>query len=223
MNRRVFLPLFLALALSALAPPPVAGAPPQVPDEEAHRQIGKEATVCGRIADTSFMEGLRGRPTFLNMGGSYPNHTFTIVIWDDARGKFDSPPHLLFAGAEVCVTGRVETYKGKPQIIVRNPSQIVVTEAPPFADQRFSREERIVLKAVLAGLGFECDVSSPEWDAEARAALEAFERSVGLEATGDGRSETLRALAEAVTRLDDAEKTKVLRLLLLNLAQREAL
>jgi len=200
----------------------VSADPPRVPDHEAYRHIGKEATVCGRVADTTFLESIRGRPTFLNLGGAYPNQTFTVVIWDDARARFDEAPNRKFAGAEICVTGRIETYKGKPQIVVKTPSQIVVTGAPAFPAERYSYEERIVLKAILSGLGFPADFGRGDWDDEATRALRAFQASVGLDARGDREPGTLRKMAEAVADLSDDDKTRILRLLLLNLAQREA-
>jgi hypothetical protein len=59
----------LAFALFPAAP---AAAPPRVPHAEAYRYIGKEATVCGRVADATWMERIRGRPTFLILGASDP-------------------------------------------------------------------------------------------------------------------------------------------------------
>jgi hypothetical protein len=197
-------------------------APPRVPDRDAYRHIGKEVTVCGHVAGATWMEGLRGRPTFLNLGGVYPNQTFTVVIWDDARGKFDTPPNVLFDGADICVTGKVETYKGKPQIVVRGPQQITVESVAAFPADRFSDEERLVLKSVLAALGYATDEGSPAWDDEAAAALRAFQEASGMGGDGARDPGTLRKLAEAVPSLSDDAKTRILRLLLLNLAQRES-
>jgi hypothetical protein len=212
----------IALLAFALLPAAAAAAPPRVPDAEAYRYIGKEATVCGRVADATWMERIRGRPTFLNLGASYPGQTFTVVIWDDARGRFETAPHVLFAGADICVTGLVETYKGKPQIVVRDPARIVRTSAPAFPAERFSPEERIVLKAVLTALGFPADFAGAEWDREAGEALRAFQAAAGMDAGGARDTGTLRKLAEAAAGLPGEEATRILQLLLLNLAQREA-
>jgi hypothetical protein len=195
--------------------------PPRVPDSEAHRHVGKVVTVCGHVDDTAWMERVRGRPTFLNLGGTYPQHTFTVVIWDDVRGRFETAPHVMFAGAEICVTGLVETYKGKPQIVLRDPKKIEITGARVFPAERFSPEERIVLKAVLSALGFRTDYAGAEWDDEAARALRAFQESAGLAAGGERDASTLRKLAEAAAALPGEESTRILQLLLLNLAQRE--
>jgi micrococcal nuclease len=211
-----------ALVASLIAASSVAAGPPRVPDAEAYRHVGKTVTVCGRVKDTTWMEHVRGRPTFLNLGDSYPNHTFTVVIWDDTFAKFDAPPHRLFADSDICVTGRVETYKGKPQIIVRSPSQIVATSGPVFPAERFGYEERVVLKSLLTELGFPADPSNGDWDDEARDALRAFQASVGADGTGEREPRTLRRMAEAVDDLSGEQKTRILRIFLLNLAQREA-
>lgn len=210
-------PLVLLLAAAV-----AAAAPPRVPDRDAHRHIGKEVTVCGHVAGATWMEGLRGRPTFLNLGGVYPNQAFTVVIWDDARAKFDTAPNVLFDGADICVTGKVETYKGKPQIVVRNPKQITIEASPAFLPDRFSDEERLVLKSVLAALGYETDDGSPAWDDEAAAALRAFQEANGMGGDGARDAGTLRKMAEVVPVLSVEAKDRILRLLLLNLAQRES-
>lgn len=208
--------LLLLVAAAAQA------APPRVPDRDAHRHIGKEVTVCGHVAGATWMEGLRGRPTFLNLGGVYPNQTFTVVIWDDARANFDTAPNILFDGADICVTGKVETYKGKPQIVVRSPKQITIEAAPAFLPDRFSDEERLVLKSVLAALGYDTDDGSPAWDDEAAAALRAFQEANGMGGDGARDAGTLRKMAEVVPALSVEAKDRILRLLLLNLAQRES-
>lgn len=94
--------------------------------EEASKYIGNTKTVCGKVVSTNYATRSRGQPTFLNLDQPYPNHIFTIVIWGSERSKFKSPPEILFKGKNVCVTGTIDTYRGKPQIIVRDPSQIVV-------------------------------------------------------------------------------------------------
>jgi len=93
---------------------------------EAHKYIGETKTVCGEIASATYAARSRGQPTFLNLDQPYPNQIFTVVIWGPDRNKFKSPPEIFFKGKSICVTGVIETYRGKPQIIVREPSQIVI-------------------------------------------------------------------------------------------------
>ena len=93
---------------------------------DADKYIGQTKTVCGKVASATYAARSRGQPTFLNLDQPYPNHIFTVVIWGSERNKFKSPPETFFKGKSVCVTGVIDTYRGKPQIIVREPSQIVI-------------------------------------------------------------------------------------------------
>jgi hypothetical protein len=219
MNRLVLCTILIAGWL--VAPGVLAAAPKEpIPASEAAAHVGEKITVCGTVAGAAHFERMRGEPTFLNLDRPYPAQSFTVVIWGENNRKFERPPHQFFSGKEVCVTGTVESYKGKPQIEVRDPSQITVT-APLFDADRFSAEERVLLKALLSGLGHPADIGSATWDAEADQSLRAFQQRAGLKSEGERSPQTLRALAEAVDRLPEAEKTRILRLVLLNLAQRE--
>ncbi len=93
---------------------------------DAPKFIGKEKTVCGIVASTTYAIRSRGKPTFLNLDQPYPNQIFTVVIWGSYRGKFKNPPETFFRDKRICVTGIIETYRGNPQIVVRGPEQITV-------------------------------------------------------------------------------------------------
>ena len=43
----------------------------------------------------------------------------------DARKGFNNTPEEFYKGKEVCITGKIELYKDKPQIVVTSKSQIV--------------------------------------------------------------------------------------------------
>lgn len=93
---------------------------------DAYKFIGKEKTVCGIVASATYAIRSRGKPTFLNLDQPYPNQIFTVVIWGSDREKFKNPPETFFRGKRICVTGIIESYRGKPQIVVRGPGQITV-------------------------------------------------------------------------------------------------
>jgi hypothetical protein len=80
---------------------------------EASNHVGETATVCGEVASANYATRSRGKPTFLNLDKPYPNHIFTAVIFDDLRSSFDYAPESL-TGENICVTGYIERYKGKP-------------------------------------------------------------------------------------------------------------
>lgn len=92
---------------------------------EAKNHVGENATVCGTVVSTHYSERTKGNPTFLNLDEPYPRQIFTILIWGSDRGKFGDPEGK-FGNKRVCVTGVIKDYKGVPEVIVEQPSQIVV-------------------------------------------------------------------------------------------------
>ena len=112
-------------------PPAPSSVLSNIPSAEAKQHIGQTNTVCGLVATARFLESAKGKPTFLNFDRPYPDHTFTVAIFESDRAKFSSPPETLFEGKTVCVTGRIVDYKGTPEIVVKEPSQIVIQEAAP--------------------------------------------------------------------------------------------
>ena len=90
-------------------------------------RFGKRATVCGVVASANYATRSKKQPTFLNLGEPYPRHIFTAVIWGDDRAKFGEPEKDM-KGKKVCMTGLIEEYQGKPEMILRDKTQI--REAP---------------------------------------------------------------------------------------------
>ena len=93
---------------------------------DAHKYIGMEKTVCGTVASATYAIRTKGRPTFLNLDQPYPKQIFTVLIWGSDRNKFKNPPETFFKSKRICVTGIIEDYRGKPEIIVCGPDQIIV-------------------------------------------------------------------------------------------------
>jgi DNA/RNA endonuclease YhcR with UshA esterase domain len=94
-----------------------------VSPEDAVRHIRESATVCGVVASAKFASSSRAQPTFLDLDKPYPNAPFTAVIFGSDRPKFGTPETLL-RGKRVCVTGQIRDYRGKPEIILNDPSQL---------------------------------------------------------------------------------------------------
>ena len=97
-----------------------------IPSTQAAAHIGERGTVCGPVVDTRYATTSNGKPTFLNFDRAYPNHTFVVVIWDSDRGNFPARPESHYKGKEVCATGLIESYQGKPEIIAKSGSQLVI-------------------------------------------------------------------------------------------------
>jgi len=92
--------------------------------EDAAKFIGQQKTVCGQVASAHY--DAKSKCTLLNLDKPSPNHVFTAYIGGSDRGKFEKPPEELYYGKAICVTGMIELYQGRPEIIVKEPSQIKV-------------------------------------------------------------------------------------------------
>ncbi len=93
----------------------------------AQNHIGEKATVCGTVASTHYARSSKGEPTFLNLDEAYPNHVFTVIIWGENRERF-SKPEVKYRGKNVCVTGKIKSYRDIAQIIIYSESQINIKE-----------------------------------------------------------------------------------------------
>jgi DNA/RNA endonuclease YhcR with UshA esterase domain len=99
--------------------PPASETPATFSAAEAAKHVGETATVSDKV-DGVHQSG-KGN-IFLNMGGKYPNQAFTAFIPSSSSGQFSNPQQ--YEGKTVSVTGKIQLYKGKPEIIVNSPSQI---------------------------------------------------------------------------------------------------
>ena len=91
--------------------------------------IGKEATVCGVVKSARWASSSNRKPTFLNLDEPYPKQLFTVVIFEEHRAQFTPPPEEQFQDKRICVTGKVEDFRGLPQIVVTQTKQIVIKKA----------------------------------------------------------------------------------------------
>lgn len=90
---------------------------------QAGNYYGKEAIVEGKIADAYRS---KTNTVFLNFEKSYPNQCFVGVIFSSALYKFVDSPEKYYADKTVRIKGQVKEYQGKPEIILKDPSQIEV-------------------------------------------------------------------------------------------------
>lgn len=103
-----------------------ASAQTKITPDEAAKHIGDSVTVCGKIFGGRYFDRSENKITLLNMGAAYPQSPLTIVIEANSRKNFSNKPEEFYANKEVCVTGVVKEYKGKPQIIIAEEAEIVV-------------------------------------------------------------------------------------------------
>jgi len=91
------------------------------PATEASKHIGETATVMDKV-DAVHQSG-KGN-IFLNMGGKYPHQIFTAFIPAASASQFSDIQQ--YEGKTVAVSGKITLYQGKPEIIVRSPSQLMI-------------------------------------------------------------------------------------------------
>ena len=89
--------------------------------KDAAKYYGQQKTVEGTVVVTRNT----GKVCFLNFSQNWKTE-FTAVIFASDFPKFPSSPESFYRGQMVRVTGRVQEYQGKPEIILRTASQIVV-------------------------------------------------------------------------------------------------
>lgn len=96
---------------------------------DAVKYIGQNKTVCGTVASTNYApEKLK---TYLNIDKAFPDQVFTAVIegqpsHDTFKTAITGNPSDFYKTKNVCVTGQIIDYKGKPQIMLTTPTQVKV-------------------------------------------------------------------------------------------------
>ena len=90
--------------------------------KEAAQYIGKKVTACSRVYGIKSLDNV----TFINAGDKFPNSPLTIVIFAKDRKTFPRPIEELYADKNICVKGTIELFKGKAEIIVTKPEEIIL-------------------------------------------------------------------------------------------------
>ncbi|HAW49660.1 TPA: hypothetical protein DCX16_01725 [bacterium] len=91
----------------------------------AKNYLGKEVIVEGKVVDT---HRSKKDVIFLNFEKPYPNQCFTAVIFSQNQHRFVSLPEKYYLYKTVRIKGKIEEYKGKPQIILEDSTQIELEE-----------------------------------------------------------------------------------------------
>ena len=85
---------------------------------DAVNHVGETITVEGVVSEVH----VSAKATFIDLNGRYPNEEFTGLIWREDTGAF--PDVEGYEGKTVDITGTVQMYRGRPEIILRSQSQI---------------------------------------------------------------------------------------------------
>jgi exonuclease VII large subunit len=88
-------------------------------DSDAAKHVGETVSVRGLVAGVYTS---KSNTTFINFGKAYPHHTFSAVIFSGAAARFKDPQ--TWDGYVITVTGKIKSYKGKPEMVLDSPSQV---------------------------------------------------------------------------------------------------
>lgn len=123
MRTRLALPVPRLLEVTVFLSACCALAEQIISPADAVKYVGNQATVCGMVASARYADRAKGQPTFLNLDKPYPNPIFTVLIWGDDRAKFNEP-EVRYRDKRICTTGTITSYKGTPEMVLKEPSQI---------------------------------------------------------------------------------------------------
>ena len=111
-----FVILWLAAASAA------AAQAAHLTSKEAKNHVGEKATVCGKVVGIHFVSSGKGQPTFIHFDEPYPDQIFTL---ESDRPKFGRPEEI-YRDKGLCVTGKITSYLGIPEIVASNPIQVQI-------------------------------------------------------------------------------------------------
>lgn len=86
---------------------------------DAPNHIGNQVVISGKV-NNIFVS--KTNTTFINFCKDYRSCPFSAVIFADDRSQFGDLQKLI--GETVQISGVVNEYKGNPQIVLKDPSQL---------------------------------------------------------------------------------------------------
>ncbi len=87
---------------------------------DATNHYGETLVVTGKVAGVS----VRPAVVILSIDKAFPNAPFTAVVFSRATNKFPGLTNLQ--GKDVEVSGPIKAYRGKPEIIMSNATQLTI-------------------------------------------------------------------------------------------------
>jgi hypothetical protein len=102
----------------------IVESPIRIDVSKASEYEGKLVDICAKVFSTKILDS--NGMTFLNVGGTFPNSPLTIVIYSDSLEHFEFKPAEYYNGKDICVSGKIKMYKGKPEIIINSQNSLHV-------------------------------------------------------------------------------------------------
>jgi len=92
----------------------------KITSREVKAHMGDSLTIKGFVADVYVSE----KVSYLNFENKFPKNVFSCAIFSSKAEAFGDLSK--YKGKEVEVTGKITTYKNKPQVILNSPDQIKI-------------------------------------------------------------------------------------------------
>ena len=89
--------------------------------KDAGKHSGQSVMICDKVYNAEPVSGSNSTLLYL---GSETGQYLTVVVKGAENSKFKWHPEKDFKGRNVCVTGKVADFKGKPAIYVTDATQI---------------------------------------------------------------------------------------------------
>jgi micrococcal nuclease len=116
MKSFVLIPAFVLLAFNCSAQKKIAA-------KDAAKHTGETLMICDKVYAT---EPVKGENLTLLYLGSETGQYLTALVKGPENTKFRWHPERDFKGRNVCLSGKIVDYKGKPAIYVTDASQLKV-------------------------------------------------------------------------------------------------
>ncbi|HLY38955.1 MAG TPA: hypothetical protein VKU61_13015 [Candidatus Binatia bacterium] len=120
--------LRLAVAATLLAGVAAATPLPVVDWRAAGTRVGDVVTVEADVT------AVRTRDDGYVLEFSDDPQAFRIIVLVPLLGGAPRDPERVYRGHHVRATGRVQRFQGRPEIVLRSPSQVEITDVPPAAE-----------------------------------------------------------------------------------------
>lgn len=100
--------------------------------QEPAKHKGDTVNLIGFVTNVKQAAGRKGSPTLITLSGKDSIPSLTLVVWSADRSKFKESLRTAYLDQYVQVKGKVEIYKGDPQIILHSEKQIsIARDAAP--------------------------------------------------------------------------------------------
>ena len=103
--------------------------------EKASKHIGNTVNLVGFINNVKYIAHAEVSRMSIEVNEEDSTPYLTLVVWRTGRGNFKEIPESPYLNQYVQVKGKVQVYKGKPHILLRNKKQISITREA-FPDYR---------------------------------------------------------------------------------------